>query len=134
MTTHIYRPEDKHPEPYQQDLNPDASKGLNWGLAGPHPEKENARTAKDVKEAHTRLADFTDDELDQIPILPEGARLESKATYINFLDAEPTEFTAEGDEDVGPNDIIAPKSEVDYQLWNRLIGVTDPARMGVRPR
>ncbi len=26
--------------------------------------------------------------------------------------------------------LIVPKSEVDYQLWNRLRGVTDPARTG----
>jgi hypothetical protein len=134
MTSHIYRPEDKHPEPYQQDLNPDASKGMNWGLAGPHPEKSNPRTAKDVKEVHARLADFADDELEQIPMMPAGSRLESKATYINFFEAEPREFTAEGDEDVGPNDLIVPKSEVDYQLWNRLIGVTKPERTGVQPR
>jgi hypothetical protein len=25
---------------------------------------------------------------------------------------------------------LVPKSEVDYQLWNRPIGVTDPARTG----
>jgi hypothetical protein len=32
MTSRIYRPETKHPQPYQQVLNPDASKGINWGL------------------------------------------------------------------------------------------------------
>jgi hypothetical protein len=39
MTSRIYRPEHKHPQPAQEDLNPDASKGLNWGLAGPHPDR-----------------------------------------------------------------------------------------------
>ncbi len=134
MTSRIYRPEDKHPQPYQQDLNPDASKGMNWGEAGPHPEKENPRTAKDVKELHRLLSEFRDDELEQIPILPSGHRLESNAHYINLREADPCEFKAEGNENVGPDDWIVPKSEVDYQLWNRLIRVKDPDRTGVRPR
>jgi hypothetical protein len=133
MTTRIFRPEDKHPEPYQRDLNPDAAKGLNWGNAGPHPEKNDCRTAKDVKELHNLLSDFLDDELDSIPVLPAGARLESNATYINFREADPKEFTAEGTEDVSENDLLVPKSEVDYQLWNRLIGLSNPARTG-KPR
>jgi hypothetical protein len=134
MTTHIYCPEDKHPEPYQQDLNPDASKGINWGLAGPHPEKNNPRTAKDVKELHDLLSEFRDDELDQIPVMPVGARLESKAAYINFREADAREFTAEGNEVVSEPDLVVPKAEVDYQFWNKLIGVKNPARTGSHPR
>jgi hypothetical protein len=134
MTSKIYRPEDKHPEPYQHDLNPDASKGINWGHVGPHPEKENARTAKDIKDLHNLLSDFHDDELERIAVLPPGARLESKATYMNLREAEPTAFTAQGNEVVGDHDLIVPKSEVDYQLWNRLLGINNPARTGMPPR
>jgi hypothetical protein len=32
--------------------------------------------------------------------------------------------------EAGPDDVIVPKSEVDYQLWKLLRGVTDPARTG----
>jgi len=122
MTTRIYRPEDKHPDPYQQDLNPDASKGINWGHVGPHPEKENPRTAKDIKELHHLLSEFHDDELERIPVLPVGSRLEANATYLNLREANPREFTAEGNEETGESDWIVPKSEVDYELWNRLRG------------
>jgi hypothetical protein len=134
MTSHIYRPEHKHPEPYQQDLNPDASKGLNWGLAGPHPEKESPQTAFDVKEIHRWLAEVSDDELKQIPVMPAGARLESNATYLNLGDADRREFTAEGNEEVQSGDYIVPKSEVDFELWNWLRGESDPQRTGGRPR
>jgi hypothetical protein len=134
MTTRIFRPEDKHPEPYQHDLNPDASKGVNWGDVGRHPEKNDYRTAKDVKELHDLLSDFRDDELDTIPVMPAGARLESNATYINFRESDPKEFTAEGTEELGEGDLVVPKAEVDYQLWNRLIGVTNPARTGKQPK
>jgi hypothetical protein len=134
MTSRIYRPEDKHPEPYQQDLNPNASKGVNWGLVGPHPEKHESRTAKDVKELHDLLSELPDDELERISVLPAGSRLESKATYINLREAKAQAFSAEGNEEVGENDLIVPKSEVDYQLWNKLLGVTNLARIGTRPR
>ena len=32
--------------------------------------------------------------------------------------------------EAGPDNLYVPKTEVHYQLWNRLIGVTDPARTG----
>jgi hypothetical protein len=120
MTSRIYRPEHKHPQPAQQDLNPDASKGLNWGVAGPHPEKD-ARSAYDNKEVHRVLRDFSDDELKRLVILPEGACLEANATYVNLRDPELREFTAEGNEEAGQTDLIIPKSEVDYELWNKLL-------------
>lgn len=84
-----------------------------------------------MKEAHELLADFTDDLLKQIPILPEGARLEQDATYID-LAGDRTEFTATSDMAAEPGRLLTPKSEVDYQLWNRLRGVTDVERTGVR--
>jgi hypothetical protein len=130
MTQKVYRPEDKHPQPYQQDLNPDASKGLNYGRVGPHPEKDGPRTAFDVKEAHRRLHDLTDDLLKQIPILPAGSRLEQDASYFDIADPDRGEFKANGDMEAGPGNLYVPKSEVDYQLWNRLIGVDNPARTG----
>ena len=37
MTQKVYEPDEKHPERYQQELGPDAAKGLNYGLVGPHP-------------------------------------------------------------------------------------------------
>jgi hypothetical protein len=134
MTSHIYRPEHKHPEPYQQDLNPDASKGLNWGLAGPHPEKEQPRTAYDVKEVHRWLCEVSDEELQQIPLMPAGSRLESNAHYLDLADARRQEYKAEGTETVPEGKYIVPKSEVDFELWNWLRGVKDPARTGGRPK
>ena len=130
MTQKVYDPSDKHPPKYQQDLNPDAAAGINFGRVGPHPEKDNPRTAYDVKEAHRLLDDFTDDQLKQIPILPEGSRLEQDATYIDLADPDRKEFKATSGMAAGPGNLLVPKSEVDYQLWNRLRGVTDPARIG----
>src|SRR3954451_3200189 len=129
MTGKSYHPEDKHPEPYQKDLNPDAGVGQNHAHVAPHPEKGDPPTAHDIKELHRQLQEYTDDELKRITVLPQGSRLEQGKTYIDLRDPARTEFTARGDMEAGPDQWIVPKSEVDYVLWNRLIGVTDPKRL-----
>jgi hypothetical protein len=55
-------------------------------------------------------------------ILSAGSRLEANATYVNLRDPQLREIKAEGKEEVGEADLIIPKSEVDYELWNKLIG------------
>jgi hypothetical protein len=134
MTSRIYHPERKHPGTAQEDLNPDAQKGQNYGLVGPHPEKDpdRYRTAYDVKEVHHLLRELTDDLLKHIPILPPGSRLEQDATYLDLKNPTRREFKATGDMEAGPDDWYVPKSEVDYQLWNRLRGITELARTGGR--
>jgi hypothetical protein len=125
------RPGATHPEEYAGDLNPDFGAGMNVGNLGPHPEKAGGvRTAYDLKAAHRRLQGLTDDELKQIPILPAGTRLEQGATYIDLKEHDPQEITARGDMKAQPSNWYVPKSEVDYQLWNCLIGVENPERLG----
>jgi len=119
MAGKIYHPEDKHPPVAQQDLAPDASKGLNHGLDGP---PTPTRVASDIKELVNMLTDFSPEELRQIPVLCEGARLETKATYLNLATPRPHEIQALGSEDVGPDDLYVAKKDVPYQLWNRLPG------------
>ncbi|HZS04205.1 MAG TPA: hypothetical protein VFD58_05165 [Blastocatellia bacterium] len=119
----------QHPEEYRSDLNPNAGAGQKIGPAGPHPEK-SARTAFDIKELHRRLKDIPDAELMQLRVLPEGTRLEQGATYIDLNDSPPTEFTATAEMTAGRGNYYVPKTEVNYQLWNRLIGVTNPERTG----
>jgi len=126
MTQKVYDPSTKHPPEYQQDMNPDAAAGINYGTVG--HEQVRHRMAYDVKEAHRLLDGFTDDVLKQIPILSEGSRLEQDATYMDLADRR--EFTATSGMEAGAGRLLVPKSEVDYQLWNRLRGVTDPARTG----
>jgi hypothetical protein len=63
----------KHPAPYQQDLHPDAIAGQNLGLGEMQPWQQ-ARTAYDMKAVHCCPHTFSDDELTQIPLLPEESR------------------------------------------------------------
>ena len=62
--------------------------------------------------------------------MPEGSRLEQGATYIDLAQDEPKEFTALGNMEAGPQNCYVLKSAVDYSLWNRLIGVENPERLG----
>jgi hypothetical protein len=116
---------------WDRDLRPDDNAGQNEGIQGLHPEKaDGVRTAYDIKSLHNRLDGFTDDELKQLVVLPVGSRLEQNATYIDLRADEPQEFTARGDMEAGPENWYVPKTEVDYQLWNRLVGVGNPERTG----
>jgi len=128
MPEKYFRPDLKHPEPWQQDLNPNALAGQNVDTLGPHPEL-NGPTAFDVKAVHRRLHDFSDDQLKSIPVLPAGTRLEQGATYIDLHADEWEEFKALGNMEAGPQNWYVPKSAVHYAIWNRLIGVDNPERV-----
>ncbi len=122
------RPEEQS-EDWQKDLNPHPMAGRNVGLEGEHPEKD-APNASEIKEIQRQLPELTNDELKQIPVLPAGSRLEQGAKYINLKDAKPKEFVAMGVMEAGPDNWYVPKTEVGYQLWNRLTGVQNPERTG----
>ena len=123
-----FKPGSQHPDGWRDELNPNAMAGQNVGMDNPHPE-QTSRTAYDLKDAHRLLAGFTDDALKQIPVLPAGARLEQGGVYIDLHARPPREFKATGDMQAGRDNWYVPKAAVDYQLWNRLIGVQNPERL-----
>ena len=96
---------------WEQDLHPNHMAGQNIGRGSGNLEKE-LRTAYDVKPLHRSLSGIPDDDLKQIPVLPEGARLQQGATYINLQDDRPEEFTATGDIIAERGQYYIPKSEV----------------------
>lgn len=113
---------------FDHDLHPEFLAGEDHGLQGPHPEKD-ASTAADIKDLVRGLVDFTMDELRQIVVLPAGSRLEQGATYLDLARPEPGAFTAMAGMEATAGSYIVPKTEVDYVLWNKLLGVTNPARL-----
>lgn len=129
MSEKTGRQTDQQPDEFQQDLNPDPMAGQNHGLEGSHPEKD-APNASEIKELHSLLEGYTNSDLKQIPVLPQGSRLEQGAKYIDLNDPERKEFTAMGNMEAGRDNYYVPKTEVDYQLWNRLTGVQNPERLG----
>ena len=129
MADQEFRPGQQHPEPWRGDLNPDATAGQNRGT-GSHLAEGSARTAYEARQVHRHLERFRDDVLRQIPVLAPGTRLKQGATYVDLQDAECREFTATGDMEAGRDNWYVPKQEVDHELWNHLIGVTNPERLG----
>jgi hypothetical protein len=119
---------DQHPKEWRQDLNPHTMAGQNLGAVDPQ-EAPQAPTAYDLKAAHRQFSDLSADELKRIHILPTGTRLEQGATYFDMKNPARGEFTARGDMEAGPTEWCVAKSDTDYQLWNRLIGVTTPERL-----
>jgi hypothetical protein len=119
--------ERQHPDEWQQDLSPDHMAGQNLGQASSERE-QGLPTAYDIREVHRSLPGFADDELRQIPVLPEGARLQQGATYLDLSDPGRGEFTATGDMEASRGHRLVPKGEVPYSIWNRLRGVDDPER------
>ena len=132
MADNAVWPGDVQQDQYDYDLHPEGiGPGVNDGRHGADPTKSGAAaTAYDLKALHGRLTGYSDDELKQISILPQGSRLEQGATYIDLRRDPPQEFTATGDMEAGPHNWFVPKREIDYQLWNRLIGVDNPERRG----
>ncbi len=125
MTSRIYRAETKHPQPYQQDLTPDANKGLNYDGKGA---QVSTRSALDIKLMHGWLSELTNDELRQIRVVNPGTRLETKATYLRIDEEERGEFSADGTENVVAGDYYIPKKDTPYELWNRLIHKDRPGQ------
>ena len=110
---------------YEEDLRPNPRAGENRG-----PGHYDTMTAYDVKELHEMLGEIPDDALKQIPVLEGQARLEEGATYFDLAHPERGEFTGMNDQQSGPDEYLVDKSTVDFELWNKLIGVTHPDRLG----
>src|SRR5437773_2941661 len=90
---------------------------------------QSSRTVYDLKDAHRMLEGFTDDALKQIPVLWPGTRLEQGAVYIDVRDPHRREFKAMGDMVADSDHWYVAKHAVDYELWNRLIGIDNPDRL-----
>src|SRR5215218_8769239 len=83
----------KHPDEWQQDLNPNHLAGQNIGQdsdvrTGPE------RTAFHLRKNGMDLQGMEDEELKQVPLLAEGDRLQQGATYVDLTSNRRQEFTA----------------------------------------
>ena len=113
---------------YAEDLNPSYLAGEHHGMTEAHV-RIQMRSAADIKRLHNQLGDFTNDELRAISVMPDGARLEQGAVYLDLLHRERGEFTAMADMVAAKGHYYVPKKDTDYVTWNRLLGVTNPARL-----
>jgi hypothetical protein len=114
---------------FDQDLHPDHLAGQNLGPRTDEGHRAG-RTAYDVRAIHRTLRDWPDDELKEIPLLPEGERLQQGGVYLNLRDPQRGEIRATGDMQASADDAFVAKDRVPYPTWNRLRGIDDPQRTG----
>lgn len=119
----------KHPDQWNDDLNPDQLEGQNIGSSSKRSDL-TARSAADINVLAARLNNFSADELAQIPILPAGMKLKQGAVYLDMRIPAPVPFTVTADAEATESNYYAPKAEIPYELWNRLIEALGPAAMG----
>lgn len=112
---------------FEEDLRPDNFKGANHGLLS--EPKDIGLRASDIKELYQVLPDLSTTELRDLVIIPVGERLEQGAKYIDLLHREQGEFTAMANMVVEDGHDYVPKDHTGYVLWNRLRGITSPARL-----
>ena len=110
----------KHPDEWQRDLNPDHLAGQNVGVESIRPEGE--LTAFHLRKRGHDLQGLDDGDLKQVPVLPEGTRLQQGATYVDLTRPTLKEFTATAGMAAGRGHAYVPKDRVPYEVWNRLIG------------
>ena len=117
----------KHPDEWQEDLNPNHLAGQNIGQESEERERTDM-TAFHLRKRGGELRGLDDNDLKQVPVLAEGTRLQQGATYVNLADDEPQEFTATGNVTAEAGDAYAAKDRVPYEVWNRLIGEPKPGQ------
>jgi hypothetical protein len=123
-------PEQSEPsENFDRDLRPNLGAGTNHGVDGPMPEKDGLR-AYDIKEFHNRFPEMSSEDLKQIVVIRPGDHLAQGATYIDAHHPTRGVFKASHGITASEDNWFVPKSETDYQVWNRLIGVENPERTG----
>lgn len=107
--------EQKQPDQYREDLNPNHMAGQNIG------NREAYRPASEIKELVSNIDEFTMDELRDIPVLVRGARLEQGAKYVDLADRDRREITATGGLSARADQWLVPKSETPAPYWNRIV-------------
>ena len=65
-----------------------------------------------------------------VGVLPEGSRLAQGATYFDLNHPERGEITATGEIEAEADNWYVAKADTHYNLWNLLIGVDNPDRLG----
>lgn len=84
---------------------------------------EGMPTAHDFKDLHEKLSQFHTDELKRIFIVPNGTALSQGGVYVDLERLERGEFTANHGIVAEEGARYVPKSEVDYTIWDRLLGI-----------
>jgi hypothetical protein len=100
---------------FAEQLSPETT-----GLPGGHAAE--SYVAADDKELRDKLPQLSGDELDRLTVLEPGTKLEQGGTYFDLNDRGRGPFKALGGHESGRNERLVAKRDIDYLLWNRLVG------------
>jgi hypothetical protein len=120
--------QEKHPAEWEKDLNPHQMEGQNIGRYS-LDEDARTRTAADAKEVTQKLADFSLEELREVPIVPVGHQLKEGAVYLDLRNPALGPFIATSGIRAKEHNDFVPKAEVPYEYWNRLLKALCPDRI-----
>jgi len=125
MSQHRHHADRNNVDPqWEQDLHQNENldeRAMADGRSG-----RTAATIKDLQQGPLRL--LSHEQLKEIPVLDVGRHLRQGATYFDLADERRQPFTAIGGMVADADHYYAPKDDMDYTLWNRLIGMTPPER------
>lgn len=103
-------------ESFAEQMAPDTSTAELRGHA------DESTPADADKRLHETLDMLSGEELNRLAVLEEGAALDQGAVYLNLNDMGRGPYKALGGTQVGRGERIVAKRDVDYELWNRLVG------------
>lgn len=112
------------PDPEDEAFADDLAPVDRPGEPGGH-EDESAPAADD-KRLQARLPGLDAEELARLSVLETGARLEQGGTYVDLNDLGGGPFKALGGQQAGERNRYVAKRDIDYELWNRLVGDAEP--------
>lgn len=115
---------DRSDEEFADDIAP-ATPALDL-----HTHADESVSAADDKALKGQLQGLTAEELGRLPILEAGVRLEQGGTYLDLGDRARGPFRAIGVRETESGSHIVAKKDVDYELWNRLVGSGRALEMG----
>jgi hypothetical protein len=74
----------------------------------------------EIKQVYSLLPDWHKDELRRLFFAAPGTRLKQGDVYVDIRTPERGELTAHGEEEVH-EELLVPKTAVDYEIWNKLL-------------
>ncbi len=87
-----------------------------------HTHADQSAMASDDKHLAAQLDDLASEELQRLPVLEAGTRLEQGGTYLDLNDRAGGPFKALGGQEATAERRYVAKKDMDYELWNQLVG------------
>jgi len=95
------------------------------GQYGVLPPNTEALEAPEAKEAQGILPELSREDWKRVHLMRPGTRLQTGDKYLDLRDLLRGELVATGEETVATSSLLVHKNDIDYEIWNRLLGRGD---------